>query len=135
MAGKSPPYSRTGVCGRLFLIHFLLVAAGRNVAPIWNHIIDFLSTGFAITQRQLAVGNFTAGAVLFYVFPVAKCVFVFDLHRLFTGQRDRPMCGIHSGQHDTAGIPLRQAAIETIEEACNVDGPSGCIGRCGDSHA
>ena len=60
--------------------------------------------------------------VLLDVVPGAERVLVLDLGVLLAGQRDRPVRGVDACQRDAAGVPLRQAAVEPVEEAGDVDG-------------
>ncbi len=48
--------------------------------------------------------------------PIAEGVFILDGSRLFAGECDRPVCCIHTREENSAGVPLRQAAIQNFRD-------------------
>ena len=111
-----------------------LVSAGSNITPVDHGIVDGLRAGCTVIQRQCAVGNLSASALLFNIIPGAQRVLLFDLGAFPAGEGDRPGRGVDAGQDYSAWIPRRQVAIQSIKQPGNIDGSSGPIGRCWNGH-
>ena len=74
-----------------------LVPAGCHITPIEYCIVDGHGTGRAVTQAELAITDFSAGAILLDMAPITEGLFVFDLSRLPAREADCPVRGIDAG--------------------------------------
>src|SRR6266550_9335011 len=100
------------------------VAAGRDSPPVVDGVRDGLGPRRAVAERQQAITDFAADAVLLDMIPIPERVLVFDLGSLLAGERDRPVGRVDAGEGNGARVPLGVAAIQPIEEAGDVDATS-----------
>src|SRR2546426_7044192 len=95
LAGPSPPDTHTGRRGVTLPRS---VAAGRDSPPVVDGVRDGLGPRRAVAERQQAVTDLAADAVLLDMIPVPERVLVFDLGSLLAGERDRPVGRVDAGE-------------------------------------
>ncbi len=61
------------------------------VAPVLNRVVHGLRAIGAVRQRDLAVVDLAARAVLLDIVPTAQRIFVLDLHGFVAGELDCPV--------------------------------------------